>query len=181
MIPPQPKKRPAKKNSPAKESPEEHVHESVGRQKKAAEEVAKTAEKVAKTAEAKAMTLAAATELLSSRVNILAGAVQITNQKIDDLQREVNCKPDDAEVQFISGLAKAERKALFTRISSGAIAAAVVASLVAYGIANYESQQGCQTNAKNIETLVSILEQNPRTAETFASQIADLESNRNKC
>lgn len=140
-------------------------------------EIAETA----RDAKQKAMTLADATEKLSSRVSILADAVQITNQKIDDLQREVNCKPDDAEIQFISGLAKAERKALFTRITSGAVAAAVVAAFISYGVASYEGKQRCQINSQNIDTLVSILESTPSLQERYATQIADLKSNRNDC
>lgn len=128
----------------------------------------------------KSHTLAVATEVLSSRVGTLADAVQINNFKIDQLQKELNKKPDDAEVQFITGLAKAERKRHFRWAISTALLAAVGSAGVAYKVANEQGQERCQGNAKNIETLVSIID-TPELRGKYEMQIRDLRSDRNVC
>lgn len=84
------------------------------------------------TAADKAAVLTAATEMLSSRVGTLADAVQINNHKIDQLQHEINKKPDDIELHFISGLAKEERQKFLKYSVITALTAAAVASSVSY-------------------------------------------------
>lgn len=82
--------------------------------------------------------LTTATNALVSRVGALADAMQVNNHKIDALSAELATKPDDAEVQFITGLAAAERKRhLWWAIGSGVISA-VVAGGVSYHFSNQQ-------------------------------------------
>lgn len=163
------------------ETPEEHVHKSVGRQAKAAKNVVSTAKRVAKKADDKAEVLAAASDLLSSRVGTLVDAVRTNNEKIDRLQHEINQKPDDTEVQFITGLAKDQRTRHLRYAIITAIIASVLSGTVAFATAQVLSHRGCQVNAQNIDTLISILESTPMLQERYALQITDLKSNRNDC
>lgn len=123
---------------PTGETPEEHVHESVSRQEQAAKEVKTIAKKVARTANDKAHVLAVATEVLSSRVGTLADAVQINNAKIDDLQKELNKKPDDAEVRFITGMAATERNRHLRYALATSVVAALFAGAISYTFAERE-------------------------------------------
>lgn len=130
-------------------------------------------------AEVKAEALAVATGVLSSRVQTLADVVQTNNRKIDELQKEVNCKPDDSEVQFIAGLAQQERKKHYRGALGYGVLAAVISGAVGFGAAEIQGQARCKVNAQNINTIVKLLEQadNPRLQPT----IDDLKSNRNDC
>lgn len=163
------------------ETPEEHVHESVGRQARAAKNVSATAKRVAKKAEDRASVLATATEALSSRVQTLVDAVQTNNKKIDKLQHEINKKPDDVEVQFITGLASDQRSRHLRYAIVTAIIVSVISSAIAFGTATVLSYKGCKVNAQNITTLVSILESTPELKNRYEVQINDLKSNRNNC
>lgn len=162
------------------ETPKEHVHESVGRQEAAAQNVKRTARRVAKTAADKAEVLAAATEILSARVQTLADVVQINNEAIGALKREVDQKPDDTELQFIAGLARQERKRHLWYAISTALIAMTIGGYTSYTVADYSGTQRCKVNAQNIETLVGILD-TPQLRKQYAAQIKDLRSNRNIC
>lgn len=163
-----------------KETPEEHVHESVDRQEKAAQAVKATAKRVARKANDKASVLAVATEVLSGRVQTLADAVLMNSKQMIEFQKELNKKPDDEEVQFIAGLAKDERRRHLKYAAGTAVIASLISGYVAYDVANREGEMRCLTNSQNIETLVSIID-TPQLRNQYASQIADLRSNRNTC
>lgn len=162
------------------ETPEEHVHESVGRQAKAAADVKTIAKKVARTADGKAHILAVATEVLSARVGSLADAVQMNNRKMDDFAKELNRKPDDAEIRFISGLAATERNRHLRYALATALSSSFVAGYIAFNIADRQGEMRCETNARNIETLVSIID-TPELRGLYKEEIRDLRSNRNVC
>lgn len=162
------------------ETPEEHVHESVSRQEVAAQNVKTTAKKVAKAAQNKAHALAVATEVLSSRVQALADAVQINSNQMIEFAKELNTKPDDTEVQFITGLAQEERKRHLKYAIGTAVIAALVSGYVSYDVAARQSEERCQINAQNIETLVSIID-TPELRDRYKEEILDLRSNRNSC
>lgn len=155
------------------ETPEEHVQQSVGRQKK-------SAAKLAKEAEEKASVLAKATDLLSSRVGTLADAVQTNNYKIDRLQEEINHKPDDTELKFVEDQGRRERRRQFKYALVSMLVTAFLAAYVAYDVSNRQGKERCMVNAKNINTIVSILER-PELRTRFEDEISDLRSNRNAC
>lgn len=157
------------------ETPEEHVHESVGRQAKAAKNVASTARKVAKKADDKAAILAKATDLLSNRVGALADAVQINNIKIDRLRDEVNQKPDDVEVKLITGLAEAERGKHFRYALATSILSAVIAGVVAFSFANYNSSKANQERTQTgYEACMAYNERTALTTKVFRDVAASL-------
>lgn len=167
------------------ETPEEHVHASVGRQEKVAKNVATTAKKVAKDAKDKAEILARATDLLSNRVGTLADVVQINNHKIEQLQSEINKKPDDVELQFITGVAVADRQRLLkwsvaTAVGSS-ILTATIGAIIAFQVSEAHGRERCLTNAQNIATIVKILEGASDPTDRLQPFIDDLKSNRNTC
>lgn len=124
--------------------------------------------------------LLSATEMLSNRVGTLADAVQTNNYKIDLLQREVNQKPDDQEVKFITGLASEERKRHLKWAVTTALITSVVSGAIAYEVATEQGIERCEVNAQNINTLVSIIDR-PGLRDQYLDEIADLRSNRNDC
>lgn len=133
----------------------------------------------------KAESLRVATELLSSRVGALADAVQINNARIAELQKEVNCKPDDEEVKLITGMAQAERKqqlkvAIWTAVISS-ILAATLGGVVAFTTAEKHGEARCKVNAKNIEIIVDLLESRIDPEDTLQPTIDALKANRNEC
>lgn len=156
------------------ESPKKHVANSAVRQAK-----------LAKEAKDKAEILARATELLSARVGTLADAVQINNSKIDKFQKELNRKPDDVEVQLITGMAEAERKrhfkwAIATAVLSS-ILAATIGAIAAYTVAQKHGQERCRVNDRNIAIIVSFLEGRIDPNDEFQPTIDALKANRNEC
>ncbi len=128
----------------------------------------------------KAEVLARATDLLSSRVGTLADAVQINNAKIDEFQKELNRKPDDTELKFVEEQARRERRRQFRYALISMIATAFIAAYVSYDVSNRQGKERCETNAKNIETLVGIIDR-PGLRDKYMKEIADLRSNRNDC
>lgn len=157
---------------------QENPQKSLGRKKAVAP--SQTAKALAKQAEDKAAVLAKATDLLSSRVATLAGAVQTNNEKIDDLQREINQKPDDTELKFVEEQARKERRRQFKFAVATALSAAFISAYTAFDVANRHGAERCQINAKNIETLVGIIDR-PGLRERYVEEIKDLRSNRNDC
>ena len=116
----------------------------------------------------KADALTLATEILSNRVGTLADAVQMNNYKIDRLQKEVNCKPDDTEVRFITGMAKAERtKHLKYAIATGAVTAAL-SSVFTYVVIQQSNRNDLiRSNQVSYSGCKAANERSFRTAEGF--------------
>lgn len=138
--------------------------------------------KVLETRNAKrAKTLADATLVLTKQVDVLTNVVKINNEQISSLRKEVNQKPDDVEVQLISGMAKVTTRKARNKVIGTALLAIVCSSGVAYKVSEYESTKRCEVNAKNINTIVNLLESLPNARERFGSTIDDLNSNRNDC
>lgn len=102
--------------------------------------------------------LITATNALSSRVQNLADAVQTNNSKLDILQGEVNKKPDDVEVKFITGMAKDDRDRVRNAGFAAAIVSALVAGGVAFGVANEISEDRCEDNRAALITITDFLE-----------------------
>lgn len=109
--------------------------------------------KTSSTPKSKAEVLAIATESLTQRVGTLADAVQVNNYKIDLLRNEVDKKPDDEEVRFITGLAQQERaKHLKWAFVTGVVCAVLSGGVAAaYGQhqlheRNKIGYSGCVTN-----------------------------------
>ena len=104
--------------------------------------------------EEKAKTLALATEVLSSRVQSLTDVVTTNNKKIDLLQKEVNKKPDDAEVQAIAGFSSVEHKQLlFWAIGIGLVSA-IISSSISYAVADGNRQGNCKDANNRIDAAV---------------------------
>lgn len=180
---PPPKKHLSAAKSPDKtpeETPEEHVHESLDRQKAVQKKVVSKARKLHTETVDKAAVLAIATEVLSSRVQGLAELVTINNKQIEGLRSEVNKKPDDVEVQFIAGLARAERLRLLFRMLGVVLLASVISGYVSYQVSQTLGIERCRANSSNINTIVNILD-GANTDGRFDAPINDLRSNRNVC
>lgn len=96
----------------------------------------------------KATALAVATEVLSNRVQSLADVVQTNNNQMMEFRKELNQKPDDAEVQFISGLAKEERRRHLQYAIATGVISALFAGAIAYAFAEREIRE--RTRQANI-------------------------------
>lgn len=105
-----------------------------------------------------------ATDNLILRVESLTTVVETNNREIGRIRREVNRKPDDSEIQFITGMARRQRRRHLQFTVTTTLLCAVFAGLVSYNVANHKSQERCKDIRRQSESLIQILSEfkNPR-------------------
>lgn len=127
--------------------------------------------------------LAAATETLTHRVESLTGVVETNNRAVKQLRSEVNRKPDDSEIQFITGMARQQRRRhlRFAVLTSAACAA--LASSISFATVNHLSKERCLDNAQQSETLIKLLSRfdGDKKNDNIQHAIAELSKNKVDC
>lgn len=119
-------------------------------------------------------TLVLATQALTQQVATLTSVVEINNQAIKQLQREINQKPDDVELSTIAAVSKQERSQQLRFGVISAVLASVVSGGISTAIAVDYAQEGYrerlrQNNAachRNNERAIAVSDAFTRAAET---------------
>lgn len=125
--------------------------------------------------DARQRALVVATETLSSRVSSLADAVQTNNEMISGLRHEVNLKPDDSEVKFITGMAMDDRIRVRNRAIATAIMSALLSGFIAFFIADQRSDARCEKNRVLGTTIVNFLSDLPDPSPTLQRHIGHIQ------
>lgn len=110
----------------------------------------------------KVLHLESATNNLTRSVDRLTDVFGRLNNDVNQLRDQVNQKADSAEVTHkvaaTADRVRAERRRILRRVTLTIMIACTLSSFIAYSIVNHESIRRCQANAKQSETLISILQ-----------------------
>jgi hypothetical protein len=121
-----------------------------------------------------------ATEDLTKKVAILTGVVETNNNTIIRLRKELNQKPDDSEILFITGMAKQQRRRHLEFAVTTSVVSAVLAGAVAFAVADHNSHIRCLENSKQSTALVKLLSRYDVSKKNEIIQDAIEELNKSK-
>lgn len=117
------------------------------------------------------------TNTLINQVAALVEAVKIQNLGISELKREINMKPDDAEVKFIAKDSKRQRKSYARQLVIVVAIFTMLLGLVSYTVIKNKQENALQDRARaNHQSCLQNNEENSLVAEKFtriAEQLKD--------
>lgn len=126
---------------------------------------------------AKLEVLASASENLTTQVSNLTGVMGAQNKQIALLRKEVNQKPDDVEVQLLTGMAQAERSRHLHYAIITAIICAVVSGAIAYFFAR--SMINGLVQERIVSNHTNCIQTNKRIDRAYDYYIQQAEEERN--